>query len=528
MKTWYVGIYARVSSTKDEQKDSIQAQIQSLKEWIRLNNEKGIAQYKLVQIFQDHGISGATFKRDEFDEMKKYIEQGKINMVLTRDLSRFGRNYIQAGYYLEDYFKINNIRFVSVLDNVDTIYEINDIIPFKNVLNEMYIKDCSRKSQDGLKQRMIRGSYIGSKAPYGYVKEVVEDKGQKTIRLVPAEDETTVTVKEIFQKYLDGWGYSKIASYLNDKKIPPPAALIDFPLSKVYRWNVNGVKSILTNPKYGGMMVQGQYKKISYKLKKTIKLPPENWIYSGEFQGIVSKDIFLKAQEVRVAKNGIEQKGRKSSPLFSGKILCGDCGSTMGYQKKYQGYGCVNAQKGKQCTTHSMKEKFLLEQIIKDIQSHWKNLEKAGLQHLKNSPLHTKKDEIQKNLAEIEEEYKKTEGKLTQLYCDRLEGHISKELFLTFSNEIQDKQISLLKQKDQLVNQLTAVNRYIKQWEEGNFRKMERIFCIENISSEIVDRLVEVIVVHEYKNKGEKIVKLHYRFREADTNDHDAILFSKD
>ena len=528
MKTWYVGIYARVSTTKDEQKDSIQAQIQSLKEWIRTNNEKGIEQYKLVQIFQDYGISGATFNRDEFDEMKKCIEQGKINMVLTRDLSRFGRNYVQAGYYLEDYFKINCIRFVSVLDNVDTIHEINDIIPFKNVLNEMYIKDCSRKSRDGLKQRMTRGSYIGSKAPYGYVKEIVEDKGQKTIRLVPAEDETTETVKEIFQMYLDGWGYSRIASYLNDKKIPPPAALIDFPLSKGYLWNVNGVKSILTNPKYGGIMVQGQYKKISYKLKKTIKLPPENWIYSGEFQGIVSKDIYMKVQELRVARSGIGQNESRSSQLFSGKILCGDCGSAMGYQKKYQGYRCVNAQKGKQCTAHSIKEDFLLEQIIEDIQACCKNLETGRLWSLKNLALNTKKEDIQKNLADIEEQYKKAEGKLKKLYCDRLEGHISKELFLTFSNEIQDKQISLLKKKDQLDKQCTEINRRMKQWQEGPFRQIERILCLENISSEIVDRLVEVIIVHEYKNRGEKVVNLHYRFRDADLNDKNAILFSKD
>ncbi|AOT72363.1 recombinase family protein [Geosporobacter ferrireducens] len=515
MKIWYVGIYARVSTTKDEQKDSIQTQIQSLQEWIRKSNQGNLERYEVVKTFQDHGISGATFERDDFDEMKKYIEQGKINMVLTRDLSRLGRNYILAGYYLEDYFKINNIRFVSVLDHVDTVDEINDIVPFKNVLNEMYIKDCSRRSRDGLKQRMIRGSYIGSKPPYGYMKMIIEENGQKTIKLVPAEDETTVVVKEIFQLYLKGWGYTRIANQLNDREIPSPASRIGFPLSKWYRWNENGVKSILTNPKYGGIMVQGQYKKISYKLKKTVKLPQENWIYSGEFQGIVSKDVFLKVQEEMENRRSSGIKKQEKAYLFSHKIICGDCGGAMGYQKKYQGYRCINGQRGgNRCTSHSIKEDFLLLKIKEDIQSYSEKLKIEKTVHRMDFSVNKKKEGIQVRLTETEDQLKRIEGKLKKLYEDRLEEHISKELFLNFSKEIEEKRKMLLKKKDLLQEQLTSVNHDMDQWREGLRERIKELFTFKKPTNGFIDKLIKEIIVFESKDKQGRIIEIHYKFRD--------------
>ena len=520
MKTWYVGIYARVSTTKDEQKDSIQTQIQSLQEWIHKNNEKDTEKYEVIKVFQDHGISGATFDREDFDEMKKYIEQGKINMVLTRDLSRFGRNYILAGYYLEDYFKINDIRFVSVLDQVDSIEEINDIVPFKNVLNEMYIKDCSRRSRDGLKQRMIRGSYIGSKPPYGYTKMIVEEDGQKTIKLIPAEDETTEIVTEIFQLYLKGWGYTRIANHLNDREVPSPASHIDFPLSKWYRWNENGIKSILTNPKYGGMMVQGQYKKISYKLKKTIRLPKENWVYSGEFPGIVSKEMFLKIQEEMDHRRRSGKRKEENTYLFSSKLVCGDCGSAMGYQKKYRGYRCINAQRGgNRCTAHSVKEDYLLLEIKEDIKTYSEKLKIKERLLLKDFSINKKKEDIQLRLMETEQQLKSIEGKFKKLYEDRLEEYISMDLFLTFSSEIENKRVLLLKNNSRYREQLRRMNEDMDQWRKRMDERIEEIFCFEKLTKGLIHRLIKEIVVYENKDKKEKNISIHYRFRDPFANE---------
>ena len=169
-KIWDIAIYARVSTDKKEQSESIPVQVENLKKWILNKSKEDLsAIYNLIDVYQDQGTSGSSFDRESFIRMKEDIEDKKINMIVTRDLSRFSRNYILAGYYLEDYFKVNNIRFISVLDNVDTESEFdNDIIPFKNILNEMFIKDCSRKVRSALLTRMERGSSIASKPPYGY------------------------------------------------------------------------------------------------------------------------------------------------------------------------------------------------------------------------------------------------------------------------------------------------------------------------------------------------------------------------
>jgi len=185
---WNIAIYARVSTDKKEQSESIPVQVENLKKWIlNKSKEDEKAIYNLIGVYEDQGTSGSSFDRESFIRMKADIEDKKINMIVTRDLSRFSRNYILAGYYLEDYFKVNNIRFISVLDNVDTESEFdNDIIPFKNILNEMFIKDCSRKVRSALLTRMERGSSIASKPPYGYKFQEVYEGNQKNIKLILA------------------------------------------------------------------------------------------------------------------------------------------------------------------------------------------------------------------------------------------------------------------------------------------------------------------------------------------------------
>ena len=267
-------------------------------------------------------MSGSTFNRDNFMRMKEDIEQGRINMVLTRDLSRFSRNYVLAGYYLEDYFKVKNIRFVSVLDGVDTDQAENDIVPFKNILNEMYIKDCSRKIRSALITRMERGSSIASKPPYGYRFQEEFEGNQKTIRLVPREDETTKVVREIFSLYSNGWGVGRIATYLNKKQVPPPSYYIkNFARKKYGMWNNNTIVSILKNPKYGGIMIQGRYKKVSYKVKKVNIMPDAKCIKGGEFKGIISKEDFYKTQEIiRRRSQGNYRYVGNSAHLFTGML----------------------------------------------------------------------------------------------------------------------------------------------------------------------------------------------------------------
>ena len=197
-KIWMVAIYARVSTEKKQQQESIPAQVQSLKNWVADKNKSDqLSIYKVVEVYEDSGFSGSNFERDSFKRMKEDIEGKRINMVITRDLSRLGRDYLGTGEYLEKYFKLNGTRYVSVQDNVDTLEEINELIPIKNIFNEMYIRDCSKKSRDGLKQRMLRGSSIASKPPFGYKFNIEFNGNVKLIKLVIAEDETPKVVRLI-------------------------------------------------------------------------------------------------------------------------------------------------------------------------------------------------------------------------------------------------------------------------------------------------------------------------------------------
>lgn len=515
MNAWNIGIYARVSTEKYDQRESIPAQIQGLKEWIvKKSKEDKNSIYNLEDIYEDYGFSGSNFERDSFIKMKEDIECKKINMVLTRDLSRFSRNYILAGYYLEDYFKTKGVRFVSVLDNVDTIEEFNDIIPFKNILNEMYIKDCSRRTRDGLKQRMIRGSSIASKPPYGYKFQEIFDGNIKTIKLVIAEDETTSVVREIYKLYISGWGFGKIANYLNTIGINPPSYhLKSFGKSKFFKWNSNSIKYILTNPKYSGQMIQGRWKKVSYKLKKVKVLPKDKWIYGGEFEGIVSKEGFEEVQELIKKKSKCLRYKNDELHLFSGVLKCGDCGGSMCYRKNYQGYKCTNSQTGGgRCTAHSIKEDSLNQIIIKD-------LKKFTDEHINIKSIYNyiikelaKENRCENELGNIEKELKQLDNQFQRIYADKLNKVINERNAKNLMDGIEQKQDFLLNRRKDLSVDFKKVNNKDSYYEVYK-EKLGKILNFEKIDRYIVESFIDKIIIYEKKAEKEKSINIYYKFK---------------
>lgn len=512
MKIWNVAIYARVSTDKKEQSESIPAQVDGLKKWLLdKSKDKSETIYNLVEVYEDQGFSGSNFERESFIRMKEDIEKGKINMVLTRDLSRFSRNYVLAGYYLEDYFKVNGVRFISVLDNVDTENEFDDIIPFKNILNEMYIKDCSRKIKDALKQRMIRGSSIASKPPYGYTFDVGYDGNVKTIRLIPVDDITTETVKDIYKFYLNGWGAGKIATLLNQKKIEPPSARIkNFGKSKFGLWNANTILSILKNPKYGGYMVQQRFKKVSYKIKKVKLVDKDQWIIGGEFQGIIDKHTFNEVQrliEIRGKKN--RYKGSEVH-LFSTVLQCGDCGGSMCYRKGYHGYKCTNSQRGGgRCTAHSVKEedlKNLLKGQLKKIIA--ERINKDNLCNDVFKELNSEND-YEKELKKVEEELNKIDNKFHTIYEDKLNGILNERNFKSMVEKIEKKQQALDSRREELTRKIK--DKQYKEGVLGQYREyIDRILEFDEWDREVVEKLIEKIIVVEKDNK--KKIKVYINF----------------
>ncbi|CAG7840339.1 hypothetical protein CLOHAE12215_01763 [Clostridium haemolyticum] len=515
-KVWNVAIYTRVSTDKKEQSESIPAQIQSLKKWLieKSSNDKEQI-YKLQQIYKDQGFSGSNFKRESFIKMKKDIENGKINMVLTRDLSRFARNYITAGYYLEDYFKNKGVRFVSVLDNVDTIDEVDDIVPFKNILNEMYIKDCSRRTRDGLKQRMIRGSSIASRPLYGYKFHEVHDENVKIIKLIPREDETTKVVKKIFELYIQGFGMGRIATYLNDKGIAPPSALIkNFSRSKFKLWNNNTIRSILTNPKYAGIMVQGRWRKVSYKINKVRPTPKDQWIIGGEFKGIVSKETFKIVQElIKKRSKGFRHKGGNTH-LFSGVLKCNECGGSMSYRGDFKGYKCTNSQMGGgRCIAHSIKEEYLIKKIKEDIKRNiYKINNKKNFYNL--AELKVKKNsDYKRKLKDIDKELQILDSKFQRIYFDNLSGIINERNFKSLIACIENQQQRLISKRKDIENLYLNYNYKEKIYCQYKIQ-MDKILNFEEIDRFIIESLIDKIIVSENKITKEKNIDVYYKFKE--------------
>ena len=290
-----VGLYIRLSEsdedkTYESESESIINQRNLLMDYVKENG------FTLVDEYVDDGFTGTNFDRPSFQRLLKDIESGRINCVITKDLSRLGRDYIQCGYYVEQYFPQKKIRYISILDQVDTFLESanNDIAPFKALFNDMTSKDTSKKIRSILKNKKEQGKFIGSKPCYGYMRDPL-DKGH----LIP-DSEVAPVVKKIFKMAHSGIGVSDIVSYLNDNKILSPSMYKNTKSSsrqKVNVWTISSVNKLLKNRMYTGDMVQNVQTKLSYKSQKKVALEKEFWIIvENTHEPLVSKTVFEAIQ----------------------------------------------------------------------------------------------------------------------------------------------------------------------------------------------------------------------------------------
>jgi site-specific DNA recombinase len=255
-----VAIYCRLSKDDEShgESTSISTQKAMLTRYVQDNN------WRITDYYIDDGVSGTTFERSGFKRMIDDIEEGKVNMVITKDLSRLGRDYLKTGYYTEVYFPESDVRYIALNDGIDTLKSENDIAPFKNILNEMYAKDISRKIKSAYKVRIARGDYHGAFAPFGYAKDP-DNKGKLII-----DKESSETVKLIFSLAKQGLGAARIRNVLIEKKLPTPSAYLNklnpqkyytkmyqnAPETLFYAWSHGGVERILDNEIYIGNLAR--------------------------------------------------------------------------------------------------------------------------------------------------------------------------------------------------------------------------------------------------------------------------------
>ena len=339
LTNYNAALYCRLSKDDDQSGESVSIGTQRsiLEDYCR---EHG---YQIYKVYIDDGYSGTNFNRPGFQELLDDVERGMVNMVITKDLSRLGRDYIMTGYYSEIFFPGKDVRYIAVADNFDSMSTGNDIAPFKNILNDMYARDLSRKIKHSKRQRAKNGVQRLSQTPYGY--QMNPDIPSRLI----IDPEAAEVIKLIFSMALEGVGQTAIAKELTKRKIITPSVYKhqsgDTHFSKhspvvddtPYRWSTVTISSILRNPVYTGTLILLKTEKVNYKTKKYIKVPEERRVIIPDaHEAIISQEDFERVASIRAEHRNPSQIRREN--LFRGLLYCNCCGHAMFISKKQLKY----------------------------------------------------------------------------------------------------------------------------------------------------------------------------------------------
>ncbi|MCL2774415.1 MAG: recombinase family protein [Oscillospiraceae bacterium] len=514
--------YARASKD-DADSSTIENQLDLIKGYAKSTQD-----IKIVSERSDNGFSGIDFLRPSFTEMIKDAEEGKINCIIVKDLSRLGRNYIEVGELMKDILPKLKVRLISVNDRYDSSTPKNDsddiIIPFKNLLNEQYLRDISIKIRSNLNVKRKNGDFVAPHVPYGYMR----DESNKH-RLV-IDERAAKIVRDIFSLKLQGMSQQKIADRLNDIGEPAPLEYkrkqgINFSTSFQRNdralWSAVAVKRILSNPVYVGTLVQGKETTPNYKVKKRIMKPDDEWnIIENTHESIIRKTDFETVSGLLHQDTRTPPKQDIVFPL-SGMMFCGDCGNNIVRKKvgKYYYYVCATNKTGKGCTSHSFAanelETAIMETIAQQIATIL-DLEKC-LDYIKNLPYQQlNMQKINEQIIDREKEIKDCERYKRSLYEDYKNGELSKEDFIAFGKDYTDRideltqATKILKQESELLfNENNAINKWIEHFKRyKNVSDLSRQLAVSLIKRVDVFEKKQITVVFRYQDKFETIQKL--------------------
>ncbi|SDL06360.1 recombinase family protein [Natronincola ferrireducens] len=514
-ENYHVGIYCRLSHEDGEtgESNSIGNQKAMLTKYVM---DKG---WSIADIYIDDGYTGVSFERPGFMRLLQDIKAKKISMVITKDMSRLGRDYIQVGHYIEKFFPENRVRFIAVNDNIDTgNLEGNDMTPFKAVINDMYCKDISKKVRSVFNHKRHEGKFIGAFAPYGYEKDP-KDNSHLII-----DKEIAPTVRRMFQLYISGYGFTAIAKKLNEEGIPSPAyyknrkyETFNVGKARVPKWSHSSVKAILKNPVYTGVMAQNKSRKINYKSRKTENLQEKDWIVvEGTHEAIISPEDFKKVKTLMKHKNNDFSGAKKAVKLFSGFAFCGDCGEYMTYTKAPSGNYfliCSGYKRfGKShCTRHSILEEKLEEMILKDFRKLVRKF--ADRERLKKkaeqvvNKRKTSKNMYEDELTSVDKRLGDIQVMLKSLYEDKVKGVIDEEQFLEFYNAFNKEKVGLNNRYDELKKFLNITEK-----QEDKQKKVEQLvddtLNLKKLNRLILAEMIEKVEVLEFED-----IKINYKIK---------------
>lgn len=460
-KIYRAVIYARISSEDDRKiaSHTIENQMELLQEYVDSKEDM-----ELVDCYCDRGITGTRFDRPEFSRMIMDMKLGKFDCIVVKDFSRLGRNYLEAGDYLEKIFPMYGIRFISVSDGFDSLYskpmEDGMIVPLKNLINEAYAKDISKRISVSKENQQKRGEYVGSKPPLGYLKDPDDCH-----HLIPDPDSEQI-IRDMFAWRLEGKSVTAIARKLNKMNIPSPEQYrIQKGIEKNHkykdvRWDGCSVVCILRNVAYIGDMEQGYQKGALYKGIPDHRQKKEQRIYvKGTHEGIVDKETFYRVQELldetEKKQKQVQNKYRhleRKEDIFRGLLYCADCGSRLSFYRRtvklpsgyhhYYTYLCRNTPYREDCTKKNMKmEK--LEEIVKELINLHISLymEKEDILHdlNLNAQVRNERHRIEEEERKMLEEMEIVEARSKNLYEDLKDEIISEAEYLTLKADYADK-----------------------------------------------------------------------------------------
>lgn len=521
-KSFRVGLYIRLSREDGdkEESSSVTNQREILKRYVSEQEN-----FFIVKEYVDDGYTGTNFDRPGFKRMIEDIEAGIIDTVITKDLSRLGRERLGVGHYTEIYFPEHNVRYIALLDNIDTYFDagMNDMAPFKGVINDMYVRDISKKIRSSLIERKKAGNFLGVTAPYGYQK----DPNNK-FHLIINEKEAEI-VKRVFRLYLEGNGLTRIAQILTKDGVPVPGESRNIGKTRktaLYSsWKQTTIRRILDNRVYLGELVQFKRRKINYKSKRRITVPEEErYICKGTHEAIIDEESFNAVQNI--LKRNKSFKGTKHDYLFKGLLFCSECGARLNVTysnyalKKYGEYRyttiCYSYSRlySDICTRHSNSIPELEEVLIKHIKEVCSRYINENLQDelinmaKKQKQLELKQISNEKRLETLEQKISDIGLYIKNLYMDKVKGVVSENDYISLVADFTKDKDNLIKEKEELIKIINNPKPQID--ETAKIEKIAKEFLsLEKPTKQLLNELIEKITISENKE-----INIYFKFNE--------------
>ena len=512
---YHVALYIRLSKEDENEgpSESVTNQKSLLNEFVQQHR------LSVYDTYIDDGWSGTNFDRPDFQRMLGDIEDRKVNMVITKDLSRLGRDYIMTGHYMERYFPEKQVRYISLLDGIDTGVEstANDITPFRAIMNDMYAKDISRKIKSVKRDKQRKGQFIGGKPVYGYKMHPTEKNK------IVIDKEAAPTVRRIFGMALEGMSCRQIATQLNAEGVPTPAAYAGLPAPKsgpyTGLWSSERISEMLQNETYIGNMVQGRSVKLSYKSRKCLHQARENWVVvENTHEPLIDREAFEKVQVLVASRK--HTRSRTYDFLLKGLIFCHECGCPLAVLNRKNAAGedvlyfvCRTYQrftKAGVCTCHSIKEKTVTDAVIAKVREvceaclHSDDLLSIAQRAVEPA---RKENAPENAIQAIQSKIDSLTANLDKMYMDRLTGLLAEADFERIYQRIKVERSSL----EEKLKGMEAQKESPADTQDRSKELVQRF-----ITSACTNRELLVSLIERVELTQDKQIIIKFRFREPE------------